>query len=147
MGKTMGKDWEETKQELAKTALKSMGNAYVPYSHFHVGAALLTEDGTVYTGVNIENSSYPAAICAERTAIFKAVSEGHRKFQAIAVCGGLNGKAGDYCTPCGMCRQVMREFCESGDFKILLVKEDGPVKEYTIGELLPLSFGPESLEG
>lgn len=129
---------------LAEAALKGLKNSYAPYSHFHVSAALLCQDGSIYTGNNIENASYPATVCAERTAFFKAVSEGKRGFAAIAICGGLNGNVRDYCPPCGVCRQVMREFCKP-DFQILVVKSPEDIREYTLEELLPESFGPENL--
>lgn len=135
----------EERGDLIRRALEQLPIAYAPYSHFHVGAALLCDDGAVYTGVNIENASYPAGNCAERTAIFKAVSEGKREFKAIAICGGLEGKVSDYCAPCGICRQVMREFCRPGTFRILLAKSETDYKEYTLEELLPESFGPSSL--
>lgn len=130
---------------LIGAAFAALPQAYAPYSGFCVAAALLCEDGTIYTGVNIENASYPAGNCAERTAIFKAVSEGYRKFRAIAICGGKNGRVTDYCAPCGICRQVMREFCEPETFVILLPKTETDYREYRLKELLPLSFGPESL--
>lgn len=136
---------EGQKQELIRAAFKVLPDAYAPYSHFHVAAALLCSDGTVVTGINIENASYPAGNCAERTAIFKAVSEGRNRFRAIAVCGGLNGKASDYCAPCGICRQVMREFGRP-DFKILLAKSETDYREYTLEQLLPEGFGPDSLK-
>ncbi len=132
-------------KELAELALKAREGAYCPYSHFAVGAALLCKDGTVYTGCNIENAGYPATNCAERTAFFKAVSEGRREFAAIAVAGGAAGKPPEFfCAPCGVCRQVMREFCRD-DFEIVLT--DGKALElHTLGELLPCSFGPDNLE-
>jgi len=135
----------EEKDALVRAAFEVLPRAYVPYSHFHVAAALLCTDGTVYTGVNVENASYPATNCAERTAIFKAVSEGRRNFRAIAVCGGTDGAVTDYCPPCGVCRQVMREFVRPEEFRILLAKSLSEYQDYTLEELLPLSFGPESL--
>ena len=129
----------KTYEDLISQALKMLDFCYVPYSHFHVGAALLAKNGTVYTGCNIENSSFGATNCAERTAIFKAVSEGVKDFEAIAVVGGLNGKIEDFCTPCGICRQVMREFCNQ-DFKIILAKSPSDYKVYTLADLLPESF-------
>ena len=130
--------------ELLRSALESAKKAYSPYSDFCVGAALLTADGKVYTGCNIENASFPATVCAERVAIFKAVSDGEREFSAIAVVGGRaedvkNGIVHGECPPCGVCRQVMAEFCRR-DFKIIL----GTPEEYgvyTLAELLPHSFG------
>ncbi len=131
-------------KELVQQALRAREKAYVPYSKFAVGVALLCEDGTVYEGCNIENAAFPATNCAERTAIFKAVSEGRRDFQAIAVVGGPEGTApADFCPPCGVCRQVMREFC-GPDF-IIALSDGKEVKTYTLEELLPCSFGPENL--
>ena len=136
---------EQVKKELVKAAIKVLPDAYVPYSHFHVGAALLCADGSVYTGVNVENASYPVSNCAERTAFFQAVNAGKREFTAIAVCGGKDGQIEDYCAPCGVCRQVMREFCSPGNFKILLAKSADDIREFTLEELLPFGFGPENL--
>ena len=126
-------------QELVKHAEEAMKLAYTPYSGFQVGAALLTKDGKVFTGCNIENASYSPTNCAERTAFFKAISEGHREFSAIAVVGGQNGVIEGICPPCGVCRQVMSEFCSS-DFLIHLGGKDGEVKTLTLNELLPLRF-------
>lgn len=134
---------ENQKKELIETAVKMTAVSYVPYSHFHVGAALLAKDGTVFSGCNIENAAYGPSNCAERTAIFKAVSEGVCTFEAIAVVGGPENKDGTvdiskFCPPCGVCRQVMSEFCTK-DFKIMLY--DGKtIKEFTLEELLPESF-------
>lgn len=130
---------------LISKAIEMTSFSYVPYSHFHVGAALLTKDGTIYGGCNIENSTYGATNCAERTAFFKAVSEGNRDFEAIAIVGGFenpkNGevKINDLCPPCGICRQVMNEFCQK-DFKIILATSPDNYKVYMLEELLPLSF-------
>ena len=132
------------RKALIRTALDGLGRSYAPYSHFHVSAALLCRDGKVYTGNNIENAAYSPGICAERCAFFKAVSEGKREFAAIAICGGKDGEAEDYCPPCGVCRQVMREFC-GPSFRILLVKGTGERREFTLAELLPESFGPDNL--
>ena len=118
----------------------------MPYSNFAVGAALLTKEGKVYQGCNIENSSYGATNCAERTAFFTAVYQGERNFEAIAIVGGKAGEpVHELCAPCGICRQVMREFCKD-DFKIFLSKGDGTVLETTLTQLLPLSFSKEDLE-
>ena len=133
-----------TDRDLLEIAAGMMKQSYAPYSHFHVGAALLTKSGKVYTGCNIENAAYPATVCAERTAIFKAVSEGETQFESIAIVGGINGEVKDYCAPCGVCRQVMREFCEA-EFRIVLTDSTGLIKECTLDELLPLSFGPENI--
>ncbi len=124
---------------LIQQAIKAMENAYAPYSCYKVGAALLCADGTVYTGCNIENAAYSPTVCAERTAIFKAVSEGKREFSAIAVCGGKNGEITDYFPPCGVCRQVMREFCPD-DFPVFLIGPAGHYREKTLAQLLPDSF-------
>lgn len=130
---------------LAQMAMDAMEKAYAPYSGCRVGAALLCEDGTVYTGCNIENASFTPTVCAERTAFFKAVSEGKRDFAAIAVCGGKNGKITGTFPPCGVCRQVMREFC-GDDFTVILVGAEDTQEICTLGELLPHSFAPKTLE-
>ena len=133
-----------TNQELISLAKDARKYAYAPYSDFFVGAALLCSDGTVYTGCNIENASFTPTCCAERVAIFKAVSDGEQDFLAIAVSGGKHGeKSADKFVPCGVCRQVMREFC-GDDFRIIL-DCDGGEAVYTLGELLPESFGKEKL--
>lgn len=134
------------KDGLIKKAREMLGYAYTPYSGFKVGAALLCEDGEVYGGCNIENAAYGPSNCAERTAFFKAVSEGRKKFNAIAVVGGLGGAVKDFCPPCGVCRQVMAEFCPPEDFLIILENGAGKRKEFTLKELLPLGFGAANLE-
>ena len=128
-----------TYTELAALAVKATGSSYAPYSHFNVGAALLCADGTVYLGANIENAAYSVTCCAERVALFEAVRNGEREFKAIAVAGGLNGEIKGACAPCGVCRQVMAEFC-SDDFRVILGNSDG-VETHTLAELLPLAFG------
>lgn len=140
-----GKLSEEEKRSLIEAALQKLSCSYAPYSHFHVAAALLSKDGRVYTGVNVENASYPATNCAERSAFFQAVGDGRREFRAMAVCGGKGGRVTDYCTPCGVCRQVMREFCSPDEFLILVAKTAEDYKEFTLKELLPFGFGPEQL--
>ena len=130
---------EKIIETLISTAIEMTKKSYVPYSHFHVGAALLGKDGQIFTGCNIENAAYGPSNCAERTAVFKAVSEGYRDFTAIAVVGGLNGEIKDFCPPCGVCRQVLAEFCDK-DFKIILAKSPDEYKIFTLGELLPESF-------
>ena len=130
-------EWE--KRELVERAFQAQQRAYAPYSGFLVGAALRTRDGKIYDGCNIENAAYSPSNCAERTAFFKAVSEGERVFQAIAIVGNKRGEKGDFCPPCGVCRQVMAEFCGE-DFEILLAKEKDIWKSVTLGELLPESF-------
>ncbi len=128
-------------RELVKLALEARKMSYSPYSGFSVGAALLCKDGSVYTGCNIENSAFSPTNCAERTAFFKAVSEGKRDFVKIAVAGGDNTEDTplNYCPPCGVCRQVMKEFC-SGDFEIIIVKNPDDFKVALLCEMLPLSF-------
>ena len=135
----------ELKIQLFDKAKTMLNFSYAPCSHFHVGAALLTKDGKIYTGCNIENAAYGPSNCAERTAFFKAVSEGILKFDAIMVVGGPNGKIKDYCPPCGVCRQVMMEFCNPDEFKIFLAKSKDDIVEYTLKELLPLGFGNADL--
>ena len=132
--------------KLIDTAIGQMSMAYTPYSHFDVGAALLTKDRKIYTGCNIENAGYTPSNCAERTAFFKAVSEGVREFEAICVAGGMNGEPAEYTAPCGVCRQVMMEFCDPKTFQIILVKNREEYKIMTLEELLPLGFGPGSLK-
>lgn len=131
--------------ELVRRALCAMKQAYSPYSGFSVGAALLSRSGKIYLGCNIENAAYSPSVCAERVALFKAVSEGEREFEAIAIVGGLSADAKDECPPCGVCRQVMREFC-GDDFVILLGKKDGSYRRFTLSGLLPESFSPRQLE-
>lgn len=126
-------------KELCKYEVKAVQNAYAPYSGFKVGAALLTKSGKVYLGCNIENSTFSATNCAERTAFFKAISEGEKDFFAIAIAGGKDGIITNICSPCGVCRQVMTEFCH-GDFIVLLVKEENEFEKYTLSQLLPLAF-------
>lgn len=128
-----------TKEELVSLAVEAMTHAYVPYSGYKVGAALLTSDGRVYQGCNIENASYTPTVCAERTAFFKAVYDGVREFSAIAVVGGKNGEISGLFPPCGVCRQVMREFC-GDDFTVYLGGANGEIKTLTLSDLLPYSF-------
>lgn len=130
---------------LIAAAMEQVPRAYAPYSRFHVGAAVLAEDGRIFTGCNVENASYPAGICAERTAVSHAVSEGVRRLRAVCICGGPNGRIRDLCPPCGICRQVMREFCVPEHFRIILGNSKGEIKSRTLAELLPDSFGPEDL--
>ena len=136
----------EIKQDLVKQALAARKFAYVPYSKFRVGAAVLAKNGAIYTGCNIENAAYTPTNCAERTAVFKAVSEGITEFDAIAVCGGPGeAEPEDFCTPCGVCRQVMREFCDPETFQIILAVSKDKYDVFTLRELFPLGFGPADL--
>ncbi len=133
-------------RELLALAIKAREHAYVPYSHWAVGAALLASSGRVYTGCNIENAAYTPTNCAERTAFFKALSEGERNFAAIAVAGGPeHQEPEEICAPCGVCRQVMMEFCDPGQFRVILGTKDGVRTVMTLGELLPVGFGPQTL--
>ena len=133
--------------ELIALALQAREKAYTPYSHFKVGAALLTKSGNVYTGCNIENAAYTPSNCAERTAFFKAVSEGEREFAAIAIVGGAeNAVELDYCAPCGVCRQVMMEFCDYDNFQVILAANEDEYRVYTLREILPVGFGPKNLQ-
>lgn len=135
------------KKELVKQALEARHKAYTPYSHFQVGAALLGKSGEIYHGCNIENAGYSATNCAERTAFFKAVSQGEHEFEAIAIVGGEEGgEPARFCAPCGVCRQVMREFCNPKDFKIILADSTDNYKVFTLEEMLPMGFGPEDLK-
>lgn len=128
--------------ELINKAKQAAKRSYAPYSGFNVGAALLTKSGKVYTGCNIENSAFSPSVCAERVAIFKAVSKGEKEFEAIAIVGGRDREFKDYTPPCGVCRQVMLEFCEP-DFKIVLGKETDEYQVYTLSELVPMGFSFE----
>ena len=129
-------------EEMIDLAIRQLDYSYVPYSHFHVGAALLAKNGTYYTGCNIENAAYTPTNCAERTAFFKAVSEGVREFQAICIVGGKDGVLTEYAAPCGVCRQVMMEFCDPETFQIILAVSKDKYDIFTLKELLPLGFGP-----
>lgn len=140
----MGKIYMENR-ELIRLALEAREMAYAPYSKYRVGAALLTKQGRVYKGCNIENAAYTPTNCAERTAFFKAVSEGERAFEAIAIVGGYQGAPTSYAYPCGVCRQVMREFCDPAEFRIITAISEEQYVERTLAELLPEGFGPENL--
>ncbi|SHH20444.1 cytidine deaminase [Thermosipho atlanticus] len=126
-------------EELIEKAFQARENAYAPYSNFKVGAALLTKSGKIYTGSNIENASYGLTCCAERVAIFKAISDGEKNFDTIVIVGGTK----DPISPCGACRQVMAEF---GDFNVILVSKDKKIKKMTVKDLLPYSFEKENLK-
>ena len=131
-----------TPEKLIELAKDAMTRSYSPYSGYKVGAALLCADGTVYQGCNIENAAFSPTVCAERTAIFKAVSEGRRDFAAIAICGGKDGVITGAFPPCGVCRQVMAEFCPA-DFPIYLIGADSTWQVMTLAQLLPLNFSAE----
>ena len=135
----------DEKTALCQKAVEMLKMAYVPYSRFPVGAALECDDGTVYTGCNIENAGYTPTNCAERTAFFKAVSEGVRSFRAICVVGGKDGVLTEYAAPCGVCRQVMMEFCDPDRFQIILATGREHYETFTLRQLLPLGFGPDNL--
>lgn len=132
--------------DLIKKALEMRSFSYAPYSNFCVGAALMTKDGKIYTGCNIENASYTPTNCAERTAFFKAVSEGEKDFTTIVIAGGPKDATElDYCPPCGVCRQVMMEFCNPKTFRVILAKSETEYQSYTLEEVMPLGFGPVNM--
>ena len=133
-------------RELIRLALEAREKAYVPYSKYMVGAALLAKNGKVYQGCNIENAAYTPTNCAERTAFFKAVSDGEREFVAIAIVGGYEGAPVNYAYPCGVCRQVMMEFCDPEIFRVVLAVDEEHWQEYLLKDLLPMGFGPENLK-
>ncbi len=131
---------EQELHTLIKSALEMREKSYCPYSNYAVGAAIMSTDGKIYTGCNIENSSFPAGICAERTALFKAVADGKRDFKALAVCGGKQGEdPTDFAYPCGICRQALGEFCDK-NFKVIVAVSENNYKILDFGELLPYSF-------
>ena len=134
-----------TDKELYGLAIDAMKNSYSPYSDCRVGAALLSKSGKVFTGTNIENAAFGPTVCAERVAVFKAVSEGEKEFSKIAVVGGKGGVINGIFAPCGVCRQVLREFCED-DFEILLGETEDSFKIVALKELLPFSFSPENVK-
>ena len=135
----------QTAARLVALALEMVPRAYAPYSRFQVGAAVLAESGKMYGGANVENASYPAGICAERNAIAHAVASGERRLAAVAVCGGKDGAVDDYCPPCGICRQTIREFCDPEEFRVVVARSQSDFKIYSLAQLLPESFGPEAL--
>lgn len=136
-----------SKEELIREAFQAQKRAYAPYSGFEVGAALLTADGKIYGGCNIENASYGACNCAERTAFFRALYDGERDFSAIVIVGKpKTSDTFDYCAPCGICRQVMAEFCDPENFVIILAKSEEECRVYSLKELLPLSFTGSSMK-
>lgn len=132
-------------QELIGKAMEARNNAYAPYSNYKVGAALLAKNGTVYTGCNVENAAFSGTNCAERSAFFKAISEGVKEFEAIAIVGSKEGELNQYAYPCGVCRQVMMEFCNPREFRILVAISINDHLEYRLEELLPYGFGPSNL--
>ena len=140
---------EQKIDQLVELALRARERAYVPYSHFRVGACLMSKNGTLYCGCNIENAAFTPTNCAERTAFFKAISEGQKDFTAIAIVGnkaGIKPGDGDYCAPCAVCRQVMAEFCDLKNFKVIIAKSTEDYLEYTLDELLPLAFTGKNLD-
>ena len=132
-------------EEIIDLAIRQMDYSYAPYSHFHVGAVLLAKNGIYYTGCNIENAAYTPTNCAERTAFFKAVSEGVRDFQAICIVGGKDGVPTEYAAPCGVCRQVMMEFCDPKTFRVITAISEDTYLDKTLEEMLPFGFGPSNL--
>ena len=132
-----------TPEKLIEMAIEARRAADAPYSGYRVGAALLTKSGKVYMGCNIENASYTPTVCAERVAVFKAVSEGEKEFAAIAVCGGNKEEIEGGFPPCGVCRQVLREFCNPEELQVYLIEQGGAYKTVTLAELLPYGFGPD----
>ena len=132
--------------ELVRLAKTAMQRAYVPYSGYKVGSALLTKGGKVYLGCNIENAAFGPSNCAERTAFFTAIAAGETEFESIAVVGGKDGVVTDIFPPCGVCRQVMAEFCDPETFRIVLMNGDGEIRDYLLKELLPLGFTGKALE-
>ncbi|MBB2183783.1 cytidine deaminase [Lachnospiraceae bacterium MD1] len=132
-------------KNLIREAMDAMKQAYTPYSNFKVGAALMTKKQKVYTGCNIENAAFGPTNCAERTAFFKAISEGEREFAAVAIVGGKGGVISDFCPPCGICRQVMWEFVDPKSFLVILARSEDDYVVFLLEELLPLGFGPSHL--
>ena len=139
------KNDEEMKKLLINKAIEKLPNSYAPYSHYNVAAAALFDSGEIYTGVNVESASLGMTICAERNAIFHAVAEGERRLIAVAIVGGVDGERSEYCVPCGACRQVMRDFGDKETMLVISAKTPEDYMEKTLEEMLPYSFGPESL--
>ena len=134
-------------KELIRFAYEAQSRSYSPYSGFATGAALEADNGRIFLGCNIENAAYSPTNCAERTAFFKAVSEGVRTFSRIAIVGNYPGREGDYCAPCGVCRQVMAEFCDPETFQVILARSPEEYRVYLLKDLLPVNFGPSNLIG
>ena len=137
---------ENMKRLLIEKAIEKLPNSYAPYSRYNVAAAALFDSGEIYTGVNVESASLGMTICAERNAIFHAIAEGEKKLLAVAIVGGTDFAREEYCVPCGACRQVMRDFADKDNMIILSAKEPDDYLEHTLDEMLPFSFGPESLD-
>ncbi|MBE5961702.1 MAG: cytidine deaminase [Lachnospiraceae bacterium] len=137
---------DNTCRELIREAINMLNYSYTPYSNFKVGAALLGADNKIYTGCNVENAAYTPTNCAERTAFFKAVSTGVKDFAAIAIVGGRDGKLESYCSPCGVCRQVMMEFCDPDTFYVILAKSEEDYWVYSLSEIMPMGFSPKDLK-
>ena len=133
------------KENLIKIAIDNLKNSYAPYSNYNVSAAVVMGSFKIYTGVNVENASYPAGMCAERSAIFNAINCGEKEILCIAIVGGSRFLIKDYCLPCGICRQVMREFCCPEKTEVVLAKSVNDFKIFTLDKLLPLSFGPDNI--
>ncbi len=142
--KNIRKD-DEMKRRLIEMAIDKLPNSYAPYSHYNVAAAALFDSGEIYTGVNVESASLGMTLCAERNAIFHAVAEGERKLLAVAIVGGQDGERSEYCVPCGACRQVMRDFGDKESMIVISARTPDDYLEKTLDEMLPYSFGPESL--
>lgn len=136
---------EEMKKLLIEKAIETLPNSYAPYSRYNVAAAALFDSGEIYTGVNVESASLGMTICAERNAIFHAIAEGERRLLAVAIVGGTDGQRSEYCVPCGACRQVMRDFGDKDTMIVISAKSPDDYMENTLDEMLPYSFGPESL--
>ena len=136
---------EQMKKLLIEKAIEKLPNSYAPYSKYNVAAAALFDSGQIYTGVNVESASFGMTICAERNAIFHAIAEGEKRLLAVAIVGGKNGERREYCVPCGACRQVMRDFGDKDTLMVLSAKTPEDYLENTLDELLPFSFGPESI--
>lgn len=136
---------DEMKKLLIEKAIEKLPNSYAPYSRYNVAAAALFDSGNIYTGVNVESASLGMTICAERNAIFHAVAEGERRLLAVAIVGGVDGQRREYCVPCGACRQVMRDFGDKDKMIVISAKSPDDYMENSLDEMLPYSFGPESL--
>lgn len=139
-------DQKDVILKMIRNAKEQLKYSYTPYSNFKVGAALLAKNGKIYTGCNVENAAYTPSNCAERTAFFKAVSEGTKEFEAICIVGGQHGKIDSICPPCGVCRQVMMEFCNPETFQVILTNDAEDYEIHTLQELVPLGFGPNSFK-